>query len=307
MAISLVPKSIASPEDEQQKMMQAMAANRRNANLPAPTLRREPGPMEQLGNMAKQRAMQKGVAKGEELVTEYGGKAIDYGKEALGFGTPGPLAPATPSATQMTALQSVAPTASAPMAPAATMGVSPGAAQAVLGSGSSAAPAVANAAGMTGTQLAGTTAAELAAGKMAEQAALGGVTGGATTGATTGALTNAATAGAGGGGMLASAGAAMPYVGAALLADEVLGLGIRKNVLGFNKGGFVNPLYKANGGAAMGFGPLALQAMKENRIKTPGLLGLAMMSAGGPVNQVEYKGDGGEVKISYGGPLSNRE
>lgn len=248
MAVSLVPKSIASPEDEQQKMMQAMAANRRNANLPAPTLRREPSPMEQLGNMAMQRGMEKGLNKGEKLVTEYGGKAIDYGKEALGFGTPavGPLA--TPSAAQMTALQSAAPMASAPMAPAATMGLSPGAAQAVLGSGSAAAPAVANAAGMTGAQLAGTTAAQLAGT-------------GAATGAA-GAATGAAGAGLAGGGAMAALGTAMPWIGAGLLAGKAFGL--------FNEGGMVGPLspsYNFMGGLMKGAGaqmmPLAVQLAQQ--------------------------------------------
>ena len=60
----------------------------------------------------------------------------------------------------------------------------------------------------------------------------------------------------------------------------------------------------ADGGMAMGLGPLALKKMKEEGINSGGLLGMAMMSVGGPVNKIEYKSDGGEVKVSYGGPLA---
>ena len=59
-------------------------------------------------------------------------------------------------------------------------------------------------------------------------------------------------AGAGGAGMMATAGAAMPYVGAALLADKALGLGIMDSL--FSEGGKVGPLspqYKAEGGETM--------------------------------------------------------
>ena len=55
-------------------------------------------------------------------------------------------------------------------------------------------------------------------------------------------------AGAGGAGMMATAGAAMPYVGAALLADKALGLGITDSF--FSDGGQVGPLspqYHAGG------------------------------------------------------------
>jgi hypothetical protein len=89
---------------------------------------------------------------------------------------------------------------------------------------------------------------------------------------TTGALSGSAGAGTG---AMATMGAAVPYVGAALLADEVLGLGLRESVLGFNQGGQVKPTY-----AAMGLGPLAMKKMKEEGM--PMGMGLAsMLSEGG--------------------------
>ena len=186
----------------------------------------------------------------------------------------------------------------------------------------------------TGMQALTGGGAELAAGKMAEQAALGSITGG--TGAVTGAAV-APTAAAGTGAM-ASMGAAVPYVGAALAADELLGLGIREKIFGFAEGGEVPSKFKgfaklpeavqqkidpdaagkyahggeveyAGMGGMMGLGPLALKKMQEEGVTSGGLLGLAMMSAGGPVSKVKYIAAGGEVKehveVQYNkGPLA---
>ena len=296
--------TLARPQDEENKRPFRQAAAPATQATPQ---QRTPGAMEQFGNMAMQRGMEKGLNKGEELVTEYGGKAIDYGKQALGFGTPTPGPLATPSATQMTALQSTAPMASAPMAPAATMGVSPGAAQAILGSGSSAAPAVANAAGMTGTQLAGTTAAQLAG--------TGAATGAA--GAATGAA-GAAGAGLAGGGAMAALGTAMPWIGAGLLAGKAFGL--------FNEGGMVGPLspsYNFMGGLMKGAGAqmmekaVTAQGNQSTGGLPGGMLGRAMKAgkAAGmmplTVQLAQQYESGGLVqesaKIKYGGPLSNKE
>jgi hypothetical protein len=293
--------TLARPQEEKRPIPQARPAP---ATQIAPP-KRTPGAMEQFGNMAMQRGMKRGLNKGEELVTEYGGKAIDYGKEALGFGTPTPGPLATPSATQMTALQSAAPMASAPVAPAATMGLSPGAAQAVLGSGSAAAPAVANAAGMTGTQLAGTTAAQLAGT-------------GAATGAAGAAGAGAAGAGLAGGGAMAALGTAMPWIGAGLLAGKAFGL--------FNEGGMVGPLspsYNFMGGLMKGAGAQMMQKAVEAQGGQPtaglpgGMIGKAMKagSAAGlmplTVQLAQQYNQGGLVeesaKLKYGGPLSNKE
>jgi len=73
----------------------------------------------------------------------------------------------------------------------------------------------------------------------------------AATGATTGVGTGLAT-GAGAGAGMAALGTAVPYIGAAMLADKALGLGIMDSL--FSKGGKVGPLspqYKAEGGETM--------------------------------------------------------
>ena len=157
----------------------------------------QPSFSKQASDKIKNRAMEKGLDAGEEKLVEAFTPATTL---------------ATPSATQMAGLESLAGTSGA--------GLSPGAAQAVLGSSSSAAPLVAEAAGMTSAGLAGTTGAGLA---------------------TTAGTSAAATAGAGAG--MAALGTAVPYVGAALLAGKALGF--------FNEGGQVGPLnpqYKAGGG-----------------------------------------------------------
>jgi hypothetical protein len=187
---------ISSP-NEKEKAMQ-MKQYEASAGPLAP---RKPGVGEQMGDMAKQRAM-----KG----------ALDAGQEGIMKGISG-MGTAAPSTTQMAGLESLAGTSGA--------GLSPGAAQAVLGSGTQAAPLVAEAAGMTSAGLAGTTG----------------------TGLATSAGTSAAAAGAGAGGM-AALGTAVPYIGAAMLADQALGLGIMDSL--FSEGGKVGPLspqYKAEG------------------------------------------------------------
>jgi len=224
---------------------------------PTQQQRPEPSAAEQFGQMAQNRAMEKGLQTGEEKIME----------GASSFMTP---SVAAPSATQMNAMSSMA-----------GQGLSPGAAQAVMGSGSSAAPLVAQAAGQTAGQLAATTGSQLA----------------------TGAATNAAAAGAGTGAM-ATMGAAVPYVGAALLADEVLGLGLRENVLGFDKGGQVEPTYANMGKMIMsgGLGPLAIKKMKEEGM--PMGMGLAsMLSEGGEVRGVEQQLETGKRQDMSKGPL----
>ena len=62
-------------------------------------------------------------------------------------------------------------------------------------------------------------------------------------------------------------------------------------------------------GGMMGLGPLAIKKMQEEGVTSGGLLGLAMMSAGGPVSKVKYIAAGGEVKehveVQYNkGPLA---
>jgi len=92
-----------------------------------------------------------------------------------------------------------------------------------------------------GSQLATKAAGDVAIGKLGEKAftdaalnAIAPASGAVTSGATTSAL---ATAG--------------PYVAAGLLADELLGLGIRESILGFNQGGKAKgPLYAAEGKTA---------------------------------------------------------
>jgi hypothetical protein len=161
-------------------------------------------------------------------------KGLDYGEKQITSALT-PTALATPSATQMAGLEGLAGTSGA--------GLSPGAAQAVLGSSTQAAPLVAEAAGMTSAGLAGTTGAGLA----------------------TSAGTSAAAAGAGAGGM-AALGTAVPYIGAAMLADQALGLGIMDSL--FSEGGKVGPLspeYKMSGGP-LGMGALSMyqDMMKKN-------------------------------------------
>lgn len=113
---------------------------------------------------------------------------------------------------------------------------------------------------------------------------------GTTAAGTTAGTTAATTAGAASPGMLAAAGPAAPYVAAGLAADELLGLGIRKNILGFDAGGL-----------ALGGGPLALQMMKkakdENKMPLGGIASM-FMEYGGPVSKVKYAAHGGEVKES---------
>lgn len=270
---------------------------------PTQQQKQDPSAAAQFGQMAQNRAMEKGLQAGEEKIME----------GASSFMTP---SVAAPSAAQMTGASQMA-----------GSGLSPGAAQAVFGSGSSAAPLAAQAAGQTAGQLAATTGSQLA----------------------TGAATNAAAAGAGTGAM-ATMGAAVPYVGAALLADEVLGLGLRESVLGFDKGGQVGPLYAASGAstdynyiksridklqsdretldlndaddesiaieinklmdelyksdggqvkptyAAMGLGPLAMKKIKEEGMKGGGMMGLAsMLSEGGTAGPL-YAADGDQVE-----------
>jgi hypothetical protein len=95
-------------------------------------------------------------------------------------------------------------------------------------------------AGLDGAAAAATTGAEVAAGTAAGTTAAAGATAGATAGTAAG--TTAATGAAAGGAGL-TIGAAMPYVGAAMLADQALGLGITEEIggwLGFADGGEVD-------------------------------------------------------------------
>jgi hypothetical protein len=117
---------------------------------------------------------------------------------------------------------------------------------------------------------------------------------------------------AAGTGAMATMGAAIPYVGAALAADELLGLGLREKVLGFSEGGQVNPEYANMGKMIMsgGLGPLAMKKMKEEDMMGGGMMGLAsLLSQGGPVSKVKYAQSGGpideKIEVSYRGPLAN--
>lgn len=150
------------------------------------------------------------------------------------------------------------------------------------------------------TTLPGSLASNVTTSAMAPSASslMGAGTAAGTTAAGTGAAT---TAGAASPGMLAAAGPAAPYVAAGLAADELLGLGIRKNILGFNAGGL-----------ALGGGPLALQMMKkakdENKMPLGGIASM-FMEYGGPVSKVKYAAKGGEVnesiEVQYNkGPLA---
>lgn len=142
------------------------------------------------------------------------------------------------------------------------------------------------------TALPGSLASNVTTSAMAPSASslMGAGTAAGTTAAGTGAATTAGAAGAASPGMLAAAGPAAPYVAAGLAADELLGLGIRKNILGFNAGGL-----------ALGGGPLALQMMKkakdENKMPLGGIASM-LMESGGPVSKVKYAAHGGEVKES---------
>jgi hypothetical protein len=102
----------------------------------------------------------------------------------------------------------------------------------------------------------GSQAAMLAA----QDAAFGGSLAAAAPTAATGAATGGAAAG---GGMMAGMATAMPYVGAALVADELLGLNLRKNILGFANGGKV---YAAYGKKVypMSNGPLSQDPLASN-------------------------------------------
>lgn len=82
-------------------------------------------------------------------------------------------------------------------------------------------------------------ASNLAAQGVAPASYMGGTT---ATGAGIGSLTGAAGSGAAGAGMMAGLGAAVPYIGAGLLAGKALGF--------FNDGGYVGPLYAAQGNKA---------------------------------------------------------
>jgi len=167
-----------------------------------------------------QREKGMGEQMGDEVKNRAMKGVLDEGQKGLMEGMSS-MGTAAPSTTQMAGLESLAGTSGA--------GLSPGAAQAVLGSGTQAAPLVAEAAGMTSAGLAGTTG----------------------TGLATSAGTSAAAAGAGAGGM-AALGTAVPYIGAAMLADKALGLGIMDSL--FSEGGKVGPLspqYKAEGGETM--------------------------------------------------------
>jgi len=88
-----------------------------------------------------------------------------------------------------------------------------------------------------GSQLATGAGTELAAAKMAEQAGLNALVSSGGTGAAT-----AATTGAAGAGGAAALGAAVPYIGAGLLAAKAFGL--------FSEGGKAGPLYAARGDKA---------------------------------------------------------
>jgi len=193
--------------------------------------------------------------------------------------------------------------------------------KAAAASNAGTASSLANQAAMT--EAAGLTAskgAELAASKMAEQAGLNALVSSGGTGAVT---SGAAAGGAGAGAAMA---AAAPYVAAGLVADEILGLGLREKVLGFSKGGRAGPLYAAEGKPAypsyrgsyneMSNDELSkmLDSMsskeKEEYIKTIGLeeaMDAMYQSSGnkiedsliGPlaIRKIKYKQDGGKIEI----------
>tara|TARA_R110002167_G_scaffold6105_7_gene27834 strand:+ start:5876 stop:6604 length:729 start_codon:yes stop_codon:yes gene_type:complete len=177
-------------------------------------------------------------------------KGLNYGEEKLveAF-TPSPVV--KPTAGQMTQANALSTGAEADLIAAGQgMGVAPSLATA--GATTSAAPIIA-----------------------------GGIEGGAVLGASTAPVV----AGAGGAGMAATVGTAMPYIGAAMLADQALGLGIMDSL--FSEGGKVGPLspeYKMSGGP-LGMGALSMyqDMMKKN-----------MKSEGGPITP-EYKMGGGPL------------
>jgi len=110
-------------------------------------------------------------------------------------------------------------------------------------------------------------------------------------------------------GALTGMGAAMPYVGAGILAGKALGF--------FNNGGHVGPLYAAQGDQAEDDGMLETIARKlksaknyvmgEDRkganadsfMKGEGVQYNAMGSMMGPLASVKYKSQGGEIEYKY--------
>lgn len=134
-------------------------------------------------------------------------------------------------------------------------------------------------------------------------------------GAEVAAPTVGAGVGAGAGtGAMATMGAAVPYVGAALLADEVLGLGLRESVLGFDKGGRVGPLYAASGASTdYNYIKSRIDKLQSDR-ETLDLSDADDESIAIEINKLMdelYKSDGGQVKPTYAamglGPLAMKK
>lgn len=136
--------------------------------------------------------------------------------------------------------------------------------------------------------------AQIGLGGASESALIGNALTGKAAGATLGTVGTGTGAAAGAGGM-AALGAAMPYVGAGILAGKALGF--------FNDGGHVGPLYAAKGKETKDEGMLAAVARKLNSAKN---YVMGEDRKGSDANSF-LKGEGVQYNAMGGGPLSIRK
>jgi len=148
------------------------------------------------------------------------------------------------------------------------------------------------------------TLAKVGLGGASETALIGNALTGKAAGTTLGTLGTGTGAAAGAGGM-AALGAAVPYVGAGLLAGKALGL--------FSRGGPVNlmqdpfPEYAEIGKKIKGYFDYAMGKGREGEKAQKAMQGYREQQyRQGTLSKIKYKSEGGEVEITYGGPLNKK-